>query len=81
MEFVFVFWILFKSDIFFRFGLIQAMMARMPRLQLRQQEQVQMVARPSLLPRILHFLVAGLIPDQGLMIRRTGRRLVLLALR
>lgn len=39
-----------------------------------------MLARPSLLPRTLHFLVAGLIPDQGVVIRRTGRKLVLLAL-
>jgi hypothetical protein len=53
----------------------------MARLQLRQQEQVQMLAHPSLLLHTLHFLVAGLIPDQGVVIRRTGRRLVLLALR
>ena len=80
-KFVFLLWIRLKSDIFFRFGLVQAMMPMMPRLQLRQQEQVQMLAHPSLLPRTLHFLVAGLIPDQGVVIRRTGRRLVLLALR
>jgi hypothetical protein len=77
-KFLFLLWIRLKSDVFFRFGLVQAMMAR---LQLRQQEQVQMLAHPSLLLRTLHFLVAVLIPDQGVVIRRTGRRLVLLALR